>query len=126
MEMDDVEMMVRMTGLQITMNEEALSDLQMETASQTITSDETFVNNADIVVMALDTELGTFDLCPGETLEFHLALSDVAGLDTSMAVELGDNEVLKLYLTENGNTVAESDVRFEDPDIMTDEPVNGN
>ena len=42
-----------------------------------------------------------------------------------MTMNIGMNEVVKVYLTEDGNIVAESDVKLEDP-VNGDEPVTGD
>lgn len=67
-------------------------------STQMITSDYVIVNENRIELDMAMVDVGTFNLCGRETLEFQLALSDVPGLDMSMMDVSTGNRVLSVSL----------------------------
>lgn len=56
-------------------------------------------------------DVGSFNLCDGETLEFHLAMSDEPGLQLMDAANFSsDNKVISVKLVEDTTEVAVSNV----------------
>ena len=56
-------------------------------------------------------EVGSFNLCDGETLEFHLAMSDEPGVNAMDGTMFSsDNKVINVKLVEDSTEVAVSNV----------------
>lgn len=55
-------------------------------------------------------EVGSFNLCDGETLEFHLAMSDEPGIQMDGSTFSSDNKVTIVKLVEDSTEVAVSNV----------------
>ena len=75
-----------------------LADPMPTLSTQMITSDYAIVNENRIVLDTAMVDVGTFNLCGRETLEFQLALSDVPGLDMSMMDVSTGNRVTSVSL----------------------------
>lgn len=67
------------------------------------------INQTEIVLADAITEVGSFMQCAGETLEFHLALSDEAGTDGAGMLSSAYT-VLSVVLKADGTEVASSNV----------------
>ena len=79
-------------------------------STQTITSDYLKVND-DVIMLSMATvNVDTFILCPGETLEFQLALSDVSGLNMAMTDVSTGNRVLSVALLANSEVAASATI----------------
>lgn len=90
-----------------TMNVE---QLQMDVEKQTVVADYIQINPTAITLDMATQTVGEFILCAGETLEFHLAMSDEPGIVMGDTTFSSDNKVVNVKLNEEGNEVAVSNV----------------
>ena len=89
-----------------------------------ILADYITVNDAEIPLDSGTVTVGNFNLCEGETLEFHLALTDEAGVMNANPNELSIlNELTAVTLLANTIPVAVSSTI--DTDAMNDSAVSG-
>ena len=78
-----------------------LTGLEQQLASQQITSDYLEINEDPIDLGMSTQELGLFTACPGETIEFHMRLTDLPGVDSmDQSIALG-NYVFAIQLLDN-------------------------
>ena len=81
-------------------------DLEPLVAAQQIVADYVETNATDIVLDAETVLVGEFNVCPGETLEFQLALSTLSGLNMAMDALGSENRVTSVQLLENSEVAA--------------------
>lgn len=105
-DLTDAETVISMTTNAISMNTSSMNDLEDQIALQDINSDYIFVNSNPMVLTTSPEVLAMFDLCVGETLDFHLALTDEPGVDANGLVIGNTNTVQNVALLADGVVVA--------------------
>ena len=94
----------------ILINTNLVTQLQMDIEKQTVVADFISIND-DIWELSMPTTpVGSFNLCDGETLEFHLAMSDEPGIVMGDTTFSSDNKVISVKLLEGAEEVAVSNV----------------
>lgn len=94
----------------ILINTNQVDQLQMDIEKQTVVADFIFINDVRLTLDATTNPLGSFNLCDGETLEFHLAMSDEPGIVMGGTTFSSDNKVVNVKLLEGAEEVAVSNV----------------
>jgi len=120
------EIQTRVTDTQTTIEDNLakILDLEADVGNQMIMADYFYVNDAPIVVNTADFDDATFEFClpAGETMEFHLSMTDQAGVELDAGTgdpttTLNGNVVKAVVLRETvaNVTVAESRQIDTDP-----------
>ena len=120
MSMDTVEAKIETTDVTIDANEMDLVELQAVIETQMIAKDYFERNDDEEIELSTPNNIvGTFMHCPGEVIEFHLAMADEAGRDMVNGSNLSmTNTVTSVKLLADGDEVAAS--------IVTDDFVRGH
>ena len=104
--MSELNGLIAGTTLRVGLTTAYLADPMPTLSTQMITSDYVIVNENRIVLDMAMVDVGTFNLCGRETLEFQLALSDVPGLDMSMLDFSTGNRVTSVSLLAGSEVAA--------------------
>ena len=94
----------------ILINTNQVDQLQMDIEKQTVVADFIFINEDRLTLDQPTQPVGSFNLCDGETLEFHLAMSDEPGIVMGGTTFSSDNKVVNVKLLEGTEEVAVSNV----------------